>query len=81
MEEELFDLIGPDVSPKKLLSLLNDAPPNIRRCAMRALYRCDTPFDISVVEPFTRGATTFLEKRIQHWANKIVQKGAGAAHL
>jgi len=81
MNEELFDLIGPDVSPVKLLSLLNDAPPNIRRCAMRALYRCDTPFDISVVEPFTRGATTFLEKRIQHWANKIVQKGAGAAHL
>lgn len=81
MEEELFDLIGPDVSPVKLLSLLNDASPNIRRCAMRALYHCDTPFDISVVEPFTRGASTFLEKKIQHWANKIVQKGAGAAHL
>lgn len=81
MEEELFDLIGPDISPKKLLSLLNDAHPNIRRCAMRALYRCDTPFDISAVEPFTRGAATFLEKRIQHWAKKIVQKGGGAAHL
>ena len=81
MEEQLFDLFGPDVSPVKLLSLLNDAPPNIRRCTLRALYHCDTPFDISVVEPFTRGATTFLEKRIQHWANKIVQKGIGAAHL
>jgi len=81
MNEELFDLIGPDVSPVKLLSLLNDAPPNIKRCTLRALYRCDIPFDISVVEPFTRGATTFLEKRIQHWANKIVQKGIGAAHL
>lgn len=80
MEEELFGLIGPDVSPVKLLSLLNDASPNIRRCAMRALYHCDTPFDISVVEPFMGGATTFLEKRIQHWANKIVRKGAGA-HL
>ena len=81
MNEELFDLIGPDVSPVKLLSLLNDASPNIRRCTLRALYHCDTPFDISVVEPFTRGATTFIEKRIQHWANKIVRKGASVAHL
>ena len=48
---------------------------------MRALYHCDTPFDVSVVEPFTRGAVTFLDKRIQHWAKKIVQKGSGAAHL
>ena len=81
MNEELFDLIGPDMNPAKLLSLLKDASPNIRRCALRALYHCDTPFDVSRVEPYCRGATTFLENRIQHWANKIVRKGKNVAHL
>lgn len=81
MDEDIFDLIGSDFNPAKLLPLLADASHNIKRCVMRALYYCDTPFDVSRIEPYCRGGGTFLEKRIQYWANKIVRKGASAAHL
>ena len=81
MDEDIFDLIGSDFNPAKLLPLLADASPNIKRCALRTLYHCDTPFDVSRIEPYCQGGLSFLEKRIQHWANKIVQKGASVAHL
>lgn len=74
MDEDIFDLIGSDFLPAKLMSVLMSASPNIKRCALRALYHCDVFVDKTVIEPYCQGGVTFLEKRIQYWAKKIVQK-------
>lgn len=81
MDEDMFDLVGSDFNPGKLLPLLVDASPNIKRCAMRALYHCDTPFDVSFIEPYCHRDASFLDRRIQYWANKIVQRRVVAARL
>ena len=74
MSEDLFDLIGSDILPSKLLPVLLSAPPNIKRCTLRALYHCDRDIDDHLIQPYCQGGATFLEKRIQYWAKKIIQK-------
>ena len=82
MDETVFDMIGPDVNPRQLLDALRDASPNIRRCLLRALFYCTTPFDIALVEPYIRARSfTYLEKRSKRWAEKILSKGNYVAHL
>jgi len=82
MSEEFFDMFGPDVRPDPLLDALADAPINTRRCLLRALYHCETPFETALVAPYARTRPqTFLERQAQSWAKKILVKGKHLAHL
>jgi len=73
MSEDIFDLIGPDFLPSKLLPLLTTAEANIKRCAMRALSHCDRDVPKDVIEPYCHCGPSFLEQRIQYWAKQIIQ--------
>lgn len=82
MPENFFDMFDPGVRPQLLLDALADAPINTRRCLLRALYQCQTPFDTSAVEPYARTCPqTFLERQAQTWAKKILANGKYFAHL
>jgi len=82
IDPRFFDMIGPDVKPHKLLGKLRESSPNIRRCILKALFACTTPFDVAVVAPYACiRPSTFLERRIKYWAGKILPKNHYVAHL
>lgn len=82
MDERFFDMFGPDTNPQELLCYLPQVSQNIRRCILRTLFYCETPFDVSIIEPYTCiKSHNILDEQVKHWANKIISKGRYVAHL